>query len=321
VICKTHGKFQIFPPAFLNGDGCKICKCELKIANFLDKASKKHNNKYSYIKINPSTYSSNKKIEIICSKHGSFYQIANNHLAGRGCVKCSGKLILDKDSFIKKSNTKHNNKYSYELINYKTTKQKIIIICPIHGKFSQTPHSHMSGDGCTQCSNKISLNNKTFAEKSNIVHKNKYSYEFVDYKSTKQKVIITCPKHGQFLQLPSNHLVGYGCGKCGKGPNISKTEIEWLNSLNINKNFYHKTIKINNKILFLDALDPTTNTVYEFYGDFWHGNPSLYKCNDLNARNKKTFGELYQKTIDREKLIKEAGYVLITIWENDWKNI
>ena len=30
-------------------------------------------------------------------------------------------------------------------------------------------------------------------------------------------------------------------------------------------------------------------------------------------------GELYRKTLEREELIKNAGYNLITMWEKDFK--
>ena len=36
---------------------------------------------------------------------------------------------------------------------------------------------------------------------------------------------------------------------------------------------------------------------------------------------KKSFGELYNKTLERENKIKELGYNLIVMWENDWVNI
>jgi len=44
----------------------------------------------------------------------------------------------------------------------------------------------------------------------------------------------------------------------------------------------------------------------------------LYKSEDMNAVNKKTFGELYQQTIARETQIKELGYNLVVLWEYDW---
>ena len=53
---------------------------------------------------------------------------------------------------------------------------------------------------------------------------------------------------------------------------------------------------------------------------FWHGNPNVYNPEDINTITKTTFGELYNKTIDREKNIKDLGYNLVTIWEKDYKN-
>lgn len=46
------------------------------------------------------------------------------------------------------------------------------------------------------------------------IHGNKYDYSAVDYKNKKTKVIIICPKHGEFRQIPKNHLNGAGCMKC-----------------------------------------------------------------------------------------------------------
>lgn len=48
-------------------------------------------------------------------------------------------------AFIKKANTKHNFKYSYEFVNYVNSHTKVTIICPIHGNFTQTPGSHLVG--------------------------------------------------------------------------------------------------------------------------------------------------------------------------------
>lgn len=61
-----------------------------------------------------------------------------------------------------------------------------------------------------------------------------------------------------------------------------------------------------------------TNTIYEFMGSYWHGNPKIYKSDEFNNVAKKTMGELYKKTISRENEIKKLGYTVVTIWENDW---
>ena len=55
-------------------------------------------------------------------------------------------------------------------------------------------------------------------------------------------------------------------------------------------------------------------------GDFWHGNPNKYNKDEINLVNKKTFGELYNETNERLKIIKNNGYNIITIWESDYKN-
>jgi len=53
--------------------------------------------------------------------------------------------------FIDKTILKHNNKYDYSLVNYINSYTKVIIICPIHGSFSQIPNNHLRGSGCIDC--------------------------------------------------------------------------------------------------------------------------------------------------------------------------
>lgn len=124
---------------------------------FIDRANKKHNNFYDYslsIYLNSST-----KIKIICPKHGLFEQQPNNHLFGQGCIKCMSDnvrkaRISNTDNFIEKSKKIHGERYDYSLVNYKTGKDKVIIICRFHGEFLQTPFAHSSPSmkqGCPFC--------------------------------------------------------------------------------------------------------------------------------------------------------------------------
>jgi hypothetical protein len=101
--------------------------------------------------------------------------------------------------------------------------------------------------------------------------------------------------------------------------NISQQEISWLNYLKIPEKYRNIPIIINGKTLKVDGFDPITNTIYEFDGDYWHGNPNKYDPNDINKNNKKTYGELYQQTMDRRKLLLSVGYKIISIWESDWR--
>jgi G:T-mismatch repair DNA endonuclease (very short patch repair protein) len=69
-----------------------------------------------------------------------------------------------------------------------------------------------------------------------------------------------------------------------------------------------------------DGFCKETNTIYEFHGDYWHGNPEVFD-HDEQTYFGVTFRELYKKTLEREKTIKGLGYKLIVMWENKWKRI
>ena len=316
--CLIHGEFEQIAGNHINGAGCKKCninKKSLALEDFIKKASKIHNNKYNYDK---TLYINNyKNILIICPIHNEFEQKPANHLNGRGCNKCSGKNKKHLQEFINESNIVFNNKYSYSKSIYKGAHISLIITCPIHGDFNKDPGHHLNGGGCSECKGNYKGTTEIFIKQANLIHGNKYNYDKVIYLKASEKIIINCYLHGIFLQTPHNHLHGKGCIKCTT--NISKLETAWLNSLNIKKEYRQGVLKINNKLIKPDAFDPITNTIYEFYGDFWHGNPIKFKPENINTSNKKTFGELYRKTIERQDLIKQAGYNLVFIWENDWK--
>ena len=165
-----------------------------------------------------------------------------------------------------------------------------------------------------------------FIEKAKLIHGDKYDYSKVDYINCSTKVIIICKTHGDFLQTPKCHLKGHGCHKCC---NIiySKMQIVWLNfhskfhNINIQHALNDGEFLIPNTRYKADGYCKETNTIYEFHGDYWHGNPKIYKGDEINKKTNCSFKELYEKTLIKENKIKELGYNLKTIWENDWKKI
>jgi very-short-patch-repair endonuclease len=54
-----------------------------------------------------------------------------------------------------------------------------------------------------------------FIKKANIVHNYYYLYDLVDFILTHDNIVITCPKHGEFIQRVNTHLAGHGCPICG----------------------------------------------------------------------------------------------------------
>ena len=122
--------------------------------------------------------------------------------------------------FIENSKKSHGDEYDYSKVNYISARTQVEIICKKHGCFFQLPYNHIIGKGCKKCaiiktSNKIKLSKEEFIERSIKKHKNKYDYSKVNYINLSKKIIIICPKHGEFYQLPNNHIKGHGCLKFG----------------------------------------------------------------------------------------------------------
>lgn len=55
-----------------------------------------------------------------------------------------------------------------------------------------------------------------FINDAKLVHYEKYRYSKSEYLNEETDIIITCPKHGDFLIKPSQHINGCGCPICNK---------------------------------------------------------------------------------------------------------
>ena len=75
------------------------------------------------------------------------------------------------------------------------------------------------------------LTTEDFIKRSKKVHGDKYDYSLVNYISSKIKIKIKiiCKKHGEFKQIPDDHLNGSGCAKCSK--NYKYTTEEFIKKL------------------------------------------------------------------------------------------
>ena len=106
-----------------------------------------------------------------------------------------------------------------------------------------------------------------------------------------------------------------------KTDNFSKMSIMWLNYVSNSMNIKHalngseKVLHINDKIYKVDGFCEETNTVYKFYGCFWHECPKCYKSNIINSKNQKDMGTLNDQTIEKHEIIKNAGYNHVSTYE------
>lgn len=148
--CLKHNIiYEQIPYVHISGEGCPKCSHELMgrsrmddTEDFLRKAEKIHGNLYEYL----SKYEkSNRKIQIMCKKHGIFSQRPNDHLQGQGCPRCAHHIssfeveiqnILEEQGYgIETSNRKII--YPLELDIYIPSLQKAIEFNGIYWHYSE----------------------------------------------------------------------------------------------------------------------------------------------------------------------------------------
>lgn len=300
-----HGEYWQTPANCIRGQKCPKCankkrgpsnEKRMTTDKFILEANKVHNNKYDY---SQTTYiNTNTKVDIICQKHGLFCQLPYAHLSGQGCPKCNGKDFTSEE-IIERFKEIHGNKYQYDKVVFVKMKEKVCITCPKHGDFYQTPQKHINGQGCPICSGRAKSNSEEFKEKANIVHNYKYIYDKVEYVNNKTKVCITCPKHGEFYEIPDNHLKGHGCRKCGCVS--SKGEKEIIKFLSPFECEEHNHSIANGKEI--DIYIPSLKLGIEYDGLRWHSEQFVQNNN-------------YH--LEKTNECADKGIRLIHIFEDEW---
>lgn len=93
IVCKKHGQFYQSPASHLSGNKCIKCGFDktqienrLPQSEYIKRAKSVHGTRYIYS--NLVYKSSAQSVQIICKKHGPFYQNARAHLTGSGCPNC-----------------------------------------------------------------------------------------------------------------------------------------------------------------------------------------------------------------------------------------
>ena len=177
---------------------------------------------------------------------------------------------ITNDDFIVLAIKKHGHTYDYSLVKYVKSHEKVTFICKKHGKFSQTPNSHLMGRGCKLCFNETRLTAKiipfNIVEKSfRDVHGDKYQYGD-DYISGTKVMTMFCKEHGSFSLSPSKHKQGRGCQECSKQNKKCK-------------NPKNKSLKIS-KALTLSYKDIVVKATKKHEGRYAY---KKYDCNYVNT--------------------------------------
>ena len=223
LICQKHGEFKATPHNLLKGKGCPYCAGKHKTTErFVEEAKKIHGDKYIYTKTEYKK--ATEKVIITCPIHGDFEQTPNKHLNNDGCPLCAGKF-KNTEEYVEELKRKYGDKYDYSKVKYVNSKTPILLYCKEkdifgeeHGWFKITPDKLKMGVKCKKCSGMLIQTTEDFIKYSKLIHGDYYIYDKTDLNNRDEKgrLCITCPKHGDFWQLPHGHLSGKGCSICNE---------------------------------------------------------------------------------------------------------
>ncbi len=267
---------------------------------------------------------------------------------GAGCPICGSiragmKNTNTHNSFIEKleqRNTKYPPVYLVDGELYNGTYTELEFKCsnPLHSTWKAIPKTIIIGHGCPSCGNEICANthqhthddfvellvqrNKEYPHKQVFIKPGEY------YQKQNIKMSFVCNHGHEWNTLPGDVIHRkIGCPFCASSKTFSFMAIEWLNTIEKQENIIiqhrgnsDKEFSIPGTKYTVDGYCKETNTVYEFHGNYWHGNPRLFNKDDINERVQRTYGELYSDTIKKEQIIKKLGYHLITMWEDEFDN-
>ena len=192
--------------------------------------------------------------------------------------------------------------------------------------------------GCPICSNRRINNDNNFAIicpkllKEWNFKKNTDVSPYNIAPGARDRVWWICKKDHEWYARISARTGGNktGCPMCSQNKSYSEIAIKWLDSIAIKENIYIQhaknggeyKIKIGKKRISFDGYCKKSNTVFSYNGCFFHscGHKEcryyIDTCrNMINKKVGKTFRELYDNTVKRNKLIKSLGYNLISIQE------
>lgn len=255
-----------------------------------------------------------------------------------GCPKCGRNRIIA-------SCTKHrktNESIDHELleksidtikrcgnyINNTTPIEWVCIVC--EHKWITSPNDILhSGHRCVRCSKRERVTDELIDQR--LVASNRYIVRRSTSNGCMAKLTWECVVcSGQWQARPNDVFSTHksGCPYC-KRKSYSNVAIAWLKDIEKQQgiNIQHagngNEFKIPGTRMYADGYCASTNTIYEFYGDRFHGNPNLYKSDDTCHPYDPTCtaGILFRRTIKKEEVIRKQGYNLVTIWEVEYRQM
>ena len=184
--CKIHGDFYQRAGAHLEGHGCPKCgksSCNKDTETFIKQLKAYRGNEFTYDKV--KYVNATTKVIVTCPIHGDKEASPVHLLLRKGPFKCPECLQKNKqENFIERAKAIHGDKYDYSKTLYVKNRERLEIICPVHGSFWQTPNNHLGGYGCGLCGNRSTGEAKItkFLKESNIKYITEYTFPNYGYR-------------------------------------------------------------------------------------------------------------------------------------------
>lgn len=255
---------------------------KLKVIKYYGKKVSERNNKsiYWFCKCDCG--------KIVLKSSGSLASVNSKNQ----CFTCTRKeKHPDKwRDWLRRFKEKHGDYYDYSHANFTGSgKDKIKIICPVHGEFWQRPEQHVKSS-CYHCGRAIASENRKLTSNEILsrfkeVHGDFYDYSKMVYIRDRLPVIIICPIHGEFQQQPKVHCKGGGCPVCRyikSSSKLRKTTADFIkDAVKVHGDLYDYS-----KVDYWDCSRPVT-IVCKVHGEF-EQQPTIhlcgYGCNRCSSR-------------------------------------
>lgn len=314
---------------------------------FAAEARKKHTIVYDYSQANFTKRKAN--VRIACPNGHVFYVRALTHLRGDGhCPDCRSEILalpkILKEEVIRRCVETHGNLYSYDEVEYEGTNQPLKNIrCSAHGLFTMIASNHyFGGSGCPKCGHEkiAQARTKPFSSFLEFVYKNIGPHISIDeetYVDRSHPATMTCTIHNfSWKQIPE-YLIQDPVPRCNQCKNShsgfsaaaliwlhdeeSKSGIRTQNHINGGEYaiFLEKSDSFGRKSYKVDGYCKETNTVYEYDGDYWHGNLEIYDPAAFHPIIGKPYEELFAMTHIKHETIRKLGYTLVSIWDSQYR--
>jgi very-short-patch-repair endonuclease len=162
--CPTHGWGTMAAKYILQGKGCVLCYREglsrrprITQKKTLARFVEVHGDTYDYSRV--QYRGQQVPVEILCKRHGSFFQKPEFHWTGSGCPQCYHEDVrgasqrLNTADFVDRASKYLPPYFDFSLCDYKNSNTPVTVRCTQHNlSFSAPPRGLMAGENpCPRC--------------------------------------------------------------------------------------------------------------------------------------------------------------------------